>query len=295
MKNPIFKGLCTALITPFTADGIDFDALEKQLDFQISNNTDAILVAGTTGEVNTLEIHEYEALMDFCIKKAAKKIKVIAGIGGNNTLQCCQRAILCQQLGADAIIMTAPYYNKSTQDGLVQHFCYVADRAQLPLITYNVPSRTGIGISAESYERLALHPNIIGVKEASGDISLVGKIRARCGEDFYIWSGNDDNTVPIMALGGIGIISVASNVIPQQVGALAKMCLAGRFAKATAQYCAMADFFEKLFIETNPIPIKKAMQLLGTDSGIMRLPLVEMSEFGTEKLIESMRALNIVP
>jgi len=294
LKNPVFKGLCTAIITPFTTDGIDFDALEKQLDFQIRNNTDAILVAGTTGEVSTLEIHEYEALVDFCIKQAGAKTKVIAGIGGNNTAQACKRAILSQKLGAHAVIMTAPYYNKSTQEGLVQHFCYVADRVDIPLITYNVPSRTGIGISPESYERLALHPNINGVKEASGDISLIGKIRARCGDDFYIWSGNDDNTVPIMALGGIGIISVASNVIPKQVGALAKMCLAGKFEKATAQYIAMSDFFEKLFIETNPIPIKKAMQLLGMDSGIMRLPLIEMSVSGTEKLSESMRALNIL-
>ena len=295
MKTPIFTGACTAIITPFTKENkLDYANLAHQLDFQIKNKIQAILVAGTSGEASTLEIHEYEALVDFCVKYASNKIKIIAGIGGNNTAECLKKAEKSAQFGADAVIMTAPYYNKSTQNGITAHFTCVADGSPIPLILYNVPSRTSIGITLESYKQLSEHPNINGVKEASGDFSLIAKLRAQCKNDLYIWSGNDDNTIPIMSLGGLGVISVAANVIPREISTLCELCLAGNFSAAAEVYVKYSDFFEKLFIETNPIPIKKAMEILSLDTGFMRLPLVEMSNPATDKLISSMKHCGVL-
>ena len=295
MKIPVFTGSCTAIITPLTKDNrLDYINLAHQLVFQIENKIQAILVAGTSGEASTLEIHEYEALVDFCVKYASGKIKIIAGIGGNNTAECLKKAEKSALLGADALIMTAPYYNKSTQEGLVAHFTCVANAAPIPLILYNVPSRTSIGISLESYMRLSEHPNINGVKEASGDFSLISKLRARCKDSLHIWSGNDDNTIPIMSLGGLGVISVAANVIPGEISTLCDLCLSGSFSAATEVYTKYSTLFENLFIETNPIPIKKAMEILSLDSGFVRLPLVEMSKPATDKLISSMKACGVL-
>ena len=294
LKTPVFKGSCTAIITPFTNDGIDYAALVRQLDRQAAGGTKALLVAGTTGESTTLNADEYESLIDFCVKYVSGRMTIIAGIGGNNTADCCKKGELAARLGVDALTMTTPYYNKSTQEGIVRHFTYVADRIDLPLILYNVPSRTSVGITLDSYKRLAEHPNINGVKEASGDISLIAKLRAYCGNNLYIWSGNDDNTVPIMSIGGLGVISVASNVIPGEITLLCDLCLGRNFTAATEGYVKYADLFEKLFIETNPIPVKKAMELLGLDSGLMRLPLVEMSGEAAEKLVSTMKRCEIL-
>ena len=214
MKTPIFKGSCTAIITPFTEHGIDYERLRRNLDFQYENGTSALVVCGTTGENATLSNDEHQELVRAAILYNAGRMKLIVGVGSNNTLTALRRAEGAKAAGADAILMVTPYYNKSTQKGLVEHFSYVADRVDIPMILYNVPSRTGIGLKAETCKTLSEHPNIVGIKEASGDIALGAKIRSLCGDELYIWSGNDDCTVPLMSLGALGVISVASNIVP---------------------------------------------------------------------------------
>ncbi len=282
------------MITPFTETSIDFKRMGELLDYQEKNGTAAVLIAGTTGENATLEIHEYEQLVDFCVRYLSGRMKVIVGIGGNNTISCLAHAKKAEAAGADAVIMTAPYYNKSTQSGVVEHFTYVADRTELPLVLYNIPSRTSIGITLESYKQLAKHPNINGVKEASGDFSLIARTVACCGNDLYVWSGNDDQTVPMMALGAQGVMSVASNIIPETVSILCSLCLSGDFAAAAHIYYRYADLFAKLFIEPNPIPIKAAMGLMGMDSAIMRRPLTQISEGSLLQLAESLKGAGLI-
>ena len=220
-------------------------------------------------------------------------MKVIAGVGSNDTMTSIRLAESAKKSGADGILMVTPYYNKTTQRGLVQHFSTVADKVDIPMILYNVPSRTGIGLTAETYKILSKHPNINGIKEASGDFSLFARTRALCGDDLFIWSGNDDNTVPMMSMGALGVISVASNILPQTVTDLCKLCLDGDFKAATALYCKYADLFAKLFIEVNPIPVKTAMNLLGMKVGNMRLPLYDMAPENLEKLKESMKNVGL--
>ena len=236
------------------------------------------MVCGTTGEAATQTQSEQNETVRQAINYSRGRMKVIVGIGSNNTQTALRNAENARYAGADGILMVTPYYNKSTQKGLIEHFSYVADRVDIPMILYNVPSRTGIGIAAETYKVLSQHPNINGIKEASGDIALVGTTRSLCGDDLYIWSGNDDNTVAMMALGALGVISVAGNIVPGVVSKLCALCLEGDFAGATALYAKYARLFSALFYETNPIPVKAAMQLLGMDSGILRLPLTEISE-----------------
>ena len=293
VKTPLFKGSCTAIVTPFTENGIDYDRLEKNIDFQYENGTSAIVVCGTTGENPTHSEDEHNELVRFTVMACHGRMKVIAGVGSNNTKTALKFAENARYAGADGILMVTPYYNKSTQKGLVEHFSYVADRVEIPMILYNVPSRTGISISAETYKALSQHPNINGVKEASGDFSLVSKVRSTCGDDLYIWSGNDDNTVPMMALGALGVISVASNIVPAVTAKLCSLCLDGDFAAATELYGKYAKLFSALFIETNPIPVKAAMRLLDMDSGILRLPLVEIGEENLAKLRSVMRDTGI--
>jgi 4-hydroxy-tetrahydrodipicolinate synthase len=289
LKTPIFKGSCTAIITPFDERGIDYDRLKKNLDFQYENGTSAVVVCGTTGENATLTNDEHQELVRTAILHNAGRMKLIAGVGSNNPLTALRRAEEAKAAGADAILMVTPYYNKSTQRGLVEHFTYVADRVEIPMILYNVPSRTGIGLKAETCRILSEHPNIIGIKEASGDIALGAKIHSLCGDELWIWSGNDDCTVPLMALGALGVISVASNIVPGTIAKLCSLCLSGAFEEATALYDKYAELISALFIETNPIPVKAAMQLMGMDSGLLRLPLVEISPESRAKLTAVMR------
>ncbi|MBQ3702417.1 MAG: 4-hydroxy-tetrahydrodipicolinate synthase [Oscillospiraceae bacterium] len=289
MKTPIFKGSCTAIITPFDERGIDYDRLKKNLDFQYENGTSAVVVCGTTGENATLTNDEHQELVRTAILHNAGRMKLIAGVGSNNTLTALRRAEEAKAAGADAILMVTPYYNKSTQKGLIEHFTYVADRVEIPMILYNVPSRTGIGLKAETCKTLSGHPNIVGIKEASGDIALGAKIHSLCGDELWIWSGNDDCTVPLMSLGALGVISVASNIVPGAVAKLCSLCLSGAFEEATALYDKYAALISALFIETNPIPVKAAMQLMGMDSGLLRLPLVEISPENKAKLTAVMR------
>lgn len=293
MKTPVFQGSCTAIVTPFDEHGIDYDRLSRNLDFQYENGTAAFVVCGTTGENATLTGDEYQELVRVAIRENAGRMKVIVGVGSNNTRTALKNAESARALGADAILMVTPYYNKSTQKGLIEHFSFVAERVDIPMILYNVPSRTGIGLKAETCARLAEHPNIVGIKEASGDITLGARIRSLCGDELCIWSGNDDCTVPLMSLGALGVISVASNIVPGAVAKLCALCLEGSFEAASGLYAKYASLISALFIETNPIPIKAAMQLMGIDSGILRLPLVEISPESRGKLIASMREVGI--
>ena len=293
VKTPIFQGSCTAIVTPFHGHGVDYERLKKNLAFQYENGTAAIVVCGTTGENATLSQEEHDELARVCIRECAGKMKVIVGIGSNNTLSALRAAENAEAAGADGVLMVTPYYNKSTQSGLIAHFSYVADRVDVPMVLYNVPSRTGIGLSAETCRVLSQHPNIVGIKEASGDIALAGKIRSACGDDLFLWSGNDDCTVPLMALGALGVISVASNVVPGAVAKLCALCLDGAFSDAAALYDKYAAFFSALFIETNPIPVKAAMKALGTDSGLLRLPLVEIGAEHQGALLSAMRGVGL--
>ena len=293
VKVPVFKGSCTAIVTPFSEHGVDYERLKKNLEFQYENGTSAIVVCGTTGENATHTPNEHDELVRVTVRTVNGRMKVIAGIGSNNTANALRAAEDAKYSGADAVLMVTPYYNKTTQKGLVEHFSYVADRVDIPMILYNVPSRTGIGISADTCKALSQHPNINGIKEASGDISLAAKIRSLCGDDLYIWSGNDDCTIPLMSLGALGVISVASNIVPGAVAKLCALCLEGSYAEATELYAKYASLFSALFIETNPIPVKAALKMMGMDSGILRLPLTEISQESFETLLKAMRDAGI--
>ena len=292
-KTPIFTGSCTAIVTPYLENGVDYEKYAELIDFQYAGGTSAILVCGTTGENPTHTAEEHDKLVELTVEKCKGHMKVIVGVGGYNTEHVLEQAKQAEAAGADGILMVTPYYNKTTQKGLVAHFTYVADRVNVPMIVYNVPSRTGIGVKPATYLELSKHPNINGVKEASGNIAEYALTRSMCGDDLVFWSGNDSDTVPMMSLGAKGVISVASNIIPADVAKLCALCLDGDFAAAAQEYFRLADFFDKLFIETNPIPVKAAMNLAGMNVGKLRLPLVEISEGAKAKLIESMHAIGL--
>ena len=293
VKVPVFKGSCTAIVTPFNEHGVDYERLKKNLEFQYENGTSAVVVCGTTGENATHTPNEHDELVRVTVRTVNGRMKVIAGIGSNNTANALRAAEDAKYSGADAVLMVTPYYNKTTQKGLIEHFSYVADRVDIPMILYNVPSRTGIGITADTCKVLSQNPNINGIKEASGDIALAAKIRSLCGDDLYIWSGNDDCTIPLMSLGALGVISVASNIVPGAVAKLCALCLEGSYAEATELYAKYASLFSALFIETNPIPVKAALKMMGMDSGILRLPLTEISQESFETLLKAMRDAGI--
>lgn len=292
-KAAVFTGSCTAIITPFADNQIDYDRLRQNLDFQYENGTSAVVVCGTTGENATLTQDEHNELVRFTVNAVAQRMKTIVGIGSNNTESALHKAENARAAGADAVLMVTPYYNKSTQRGMIEHFTYVADRVDLPMILYNVPSRTGIGLTAESYQILSEHPVINGVKEASGDLSLMVNTRSLCGDALNIWSGNDDNTIAMMALGAKGVISVASNLLPAVVAKLCALCLENEYLAAVEVYRKYARLFSSFFIETNPIPIKAAMKLMDMDSGELRLPLTQISEEHLTALRAAMRDLGL--
>lgn len=293
-KTPIFKGSCTAIVTPFNETGIDFEKMSELIDYQYDNGTAALVVCGTTGENATMSRYEHEALIEFVCRSNDGRMKIIAGIGSNDTMKALEFAKCALRCGADGTLMVTPYYNKATQQGLIKHFTYVADRIDLPMIVYNVPSRTSIGIALSTYKELAKHPNINGIKEASGDFSLFAATRAECGSSLNIWSGNDDNTVPMMALGAVGVISVASNVVPAAVAKLCALCLAGDFSQAQQLYFKYAKLFSDMFIETNPIPAKAAMKLIGLDCGRLRLPLTEITPEHLAVLSDTLSTLKLI-
>ena len=295
MREPDFTGACPALVTPFDANGsINYDSFAALLDRQIASGVDAVCVCGTTGESSTMSIREHIAAVEFCVKHVNHRVKVIAGAGSNDTsaaVYLCQHA---QDSGADALLLVTPYYNKASQLGLIKHYEYIADRVDLPIILYNVPSRTGVSFTAETYQALSKHPKINGVKEASGNFSLLAHTRYLCGDDFYIWSGNDDQVVPMMALGAKGVISVAANLVPELMVNMSHLCLKGDFAEASKLQIAHMTFIDALFLEVNPIPIKAAMNLAGYQVGGLRLPLCDMTEKNLAVLKQTMKDLGLI-
>ncbi|OUN99719.1 4-hydroxy-tetrahydrodipicolinate synthase [Pseudoflavonifractor sp. An44] len=295
MRTPVFTGSCPALVTPFDQNGaINYDAFGKLIDAQIEAGVDAVCVCGTTGESATMSIREHIAAVEFCVKRVNHRVKVIAGAGSNDTSAAVYLSQHAQDSGADALLHVTPYYNKASQTGLIRHYEYIADRVDLPIILYNVPSRTGVSFTAETYRHLSQNPQFNGVKEASGNFSLLAHTRFLCGDDFYIWSGNDDQVVPMMALGAKGVISVASNLIPEVMVKMTKLCLDNDFAAASKLQIKYMDLIDALFLEVNPIPIKAALNLVGMEMGGLRLPLCEMSEKNLETLRSSMARMGLL-
>lgn len=295
MREPVFTGACPAVITPFDTSGaVNYNAFDKLIDRQIEAGVDAICVCGTTGESSTLSIREHIKVVEHCIKRVDHKVKVIAGAGSNDTSAAVYLARHAQDLGADALLLVTPYYNKATQSGLIEHYEYIADRVELPIILYNVPSRTGVSFTAETYQALSYNPKINGVKEASGNITLVALTRHLCGDDFYIWSGNDDQVVPMMSLGAKGVISVACNIVPDLMVNMSHACLRGNFEEAGKLQIEHIDLIQSLFLEVNPIPIKQAMNMLGLEAGLPRLPLNGMSEKNLSVLECAMRRIGLI-
>ena len=284
MKQPIFTGSGVAIISPFHNGQLNIKALRALLDFQLENGTDAIIVCGTTGEASTMTYKERMQAISCCAEHVAGRVPVIAGSGSNSTeitLALSKDAI---SAGADSVLVVTPYYNKATQEGLIRHFSLVADAVTKPVILYNVPSRTGVTIAPETYAELAKHPNINGVKEAGGNLSNIQKTRNLCSEDFSIWSGNDDETAAICLLGGVGVISVAANIVPAEMHALVQLCLENDYASAGLLQLYLKDLCDTLFCEVNPIPVKTAMNLMGMDAGDLRLPLCPPSEANLKRI-----------
>ena len=284
MKKPVFTGSGVAIATPFTSDTVDYDALKRLLDFQLEGGTDAVIVCGTTGEAATMSYVERMRTIETVVRHVDGRIPVIAGTGANNTENAITLSKDAALAGVDGLLVVTPFYNKATQKGLVRHYTAIADAVTKPMILYNVPGRTGVKCTAETYAALAKHPNIQGVKEASGDLALVQKTRELCPEDFYIWSGNDDETAPIMLLGGEGVISVAANVMPREMHQLTADCLNGDFVSAGKTQLRLRKLCEALFWEVNPIPVKTALAMMGYCQEIFRLPMCEMEEENRERL-----------
>ena len=285
MKTPVFTGTCTALVTPFRDSGsIDYAAFTRQLDRQLEAGIDAVCVCGTTGESSTLSAQEQIHLVDHCTAHINGRCRVIAGCGSNNTATALYLSQHAEESGADALLLVTPYYNKTTQSGLIRHYEYLADRVKTPIILYNVPSRTGLTFTAETYAILGQHSGINGVKEASGDFSLIAETIARCGDSLNLWSGSDDLTLPLLALGAKGVISVASNLFPVPLLELTHAFQRGDMDKARELQLRYTPLFRVLFSQVNPIPVKAAMKEVGLDTGILRLPLTEIDEGSLQKL-----------
>lgn len=293
MKNTVFTGAATALITPMKNGGVDYEKFAQLVEFQINSKIDALVVCGTTGESSTLTDEEHRELIRFCVEKTAGRVPVIAGTGSNDTEYAIDLSKFACEVGADAVLQVTPYYNKTTQKGLVKHFFAVADAINKPIILYNVPSRTGMNIAPQTYAELAKHENIVAAKEASGNISAVAEIRYACGDSLDIYSGNDDQIVPIMSLGGKGVISVLSNLLPFETHKICADYLDGNVKAAAEAQIKYLPLINSLFCEVNPIPVKAAMSLMGYCTDEIRLPLCEISDSGKERLINDMKAAGI--
>ncbi len=294
MKQPIFTGSGTAIVTPFTNDSVDYPALGRLLDFQLEGGADAIIVCGTTGEAVTMSYVERMRAIETVVRHVDGRVPVIAGTGSNSTENAITLSKDAVLAGVDGLLVVTPFYNKATQRGLIRHYTAVADAVTRPVILYHVPSRTGVRCTAETYAALAKHPNIAGVKEAGGDLALVQKTRELCPEDFYIWSGNDDETAPIMLFGGKGVISVAANVMPREMHELTAACLRGDFTAAGRMQLQLRKLCEALFWEVNPIPVKTALAMMGFCQELFRLPMCEMEEENREKLKGVLAAYGLI-
>ena len=293
-KKTIFTGSGVAIITPFKDGAIDFEALGNIIEFQINGGTDAIIICGTTGECSTLTDDEHRDAIKFTVEKVNGRVPVIAGTGSNDTAYAVSLSKHAESLGVDALLCVTPYYNKATTKGLIRHFTAIADSVSCPIILYNVPSRTGCNITMPVYKALAKHPNIVGVKEASGNISAIAQLFAECGDDFDIYSGNDDQIVPILSLGGKGVISVLANPMPRETHEICQLYFDGKVKESAALQLKLLDLCNTLFCEVNPVPAKTAMAAMGFCSEEIRLPLSEMEDANKEKLLNSMRSLGLI-
>lgn len=294
MKNTVFKGIATAMVTPMTPQGIDFDSLARLIDFQIENGINALIPTGTTGESATLSPEERKEVIRFTLRRVDGRVPVIAGTGTNDTRFVLDFTRFACDNGADGVLVVTPYYNKSTQGGLIAHYTAVADASEKPVILYNVPSRTGCNLLPETVSVLADHPMICGIKEASGNMSQVMDLFATCGDRLDIYSGEDGLIQPMMAMGGMGCVSVLSNVMPRETVALADMMFAGDFAGAAKLQCKLLPLIHSLFSEVNPIPVKAALSEMGFCENYVRLPLIPMTEKNKETMLTHMRELGVI-
>lgn len=284
----LFEGSGVALVTPFKDGKVNYEKLGELIEWHIANKTDSIIVCGTTGESATMTDEERKTTIKFVVDKVNKRIPVIAGSGSNNTAYSIELSKYCQAVGVDGLLIVTPYYNKSTQDGLIKHYTTIANSVDLPIILYNVPGRTGVNIKPSTVEKLSKIENIVAIKEASGDISQVAEIARLCGEDFTIYSGNDDQIVPILSLGGSGVISVLANVLPKETHDIVEKYLTGDVVESRKLQLGVNELVSSLFIEVNPIPVKAAMNLMGMEAGELRLPLTNISEQNLEILRNNM-------
>ncbi|MBP8994165.1 MAG: 4-hydroxy-tetrahydrodipicolinate synthase [Bacteroidales bacterium] len=295
MKNTIYQGSGVAIVTPMNDDGsINYEQFRNNINYQIENGTDAIVVCGTTGESSTMTDEEHIECMRFTVEVVNKRVPVIAGTGSNDTRYAIELSQEAEKVGVDALLVVTPYYNKSSQHGLVKHFNMIADSVNIPIILYNIPGRTGVNINIETYVELAKHKNIVAVKEASGNIGYVAQIIEACGDVLDVYSGNDDQIVPIMSLGGKGVISVVANILPQMTHDMTEYCLKNDFIKSSQIQIQYLDLINNLFIDVNPIPIKEAMNMMGFNAGECRMPLVRMCDKNIEKLKNSLMKYELV-
>ena len=294
MKEAIFTGSGVAIVTPFQDGAVNFPVFRRLIERQIAGGTDAIIVCGTTGEAATMTPKERMEAIACCVEQTAGRVPVIAGTGANDTQAARENSMAAERLGVDGLLIVTPYYNKATQQGLLRHYKTIADSVSTPIILYNVPSRTGVNILPETYAELAHHPNIAGVKEASGNFGQIQKTRNLCPTNFSIWSGNDDETAAICMLGGVGVISVVANVLPAQMHELTSLCLANDFAAAGRLQLKLKPICDALFCEVNPIPVKTALNLMGLEAGELRLPLCPPADASMEKLKLALSAWDLL-
>jgi len=289
----IFKGSGVAIVTPFNQRGVDFKKLEELIEWHIKSKTDAIVVCGTTGEASTMSEQERKETIKFVVDQVNKRIPVIAGTGSNDTAATISMSKWAEKIGVDGLLVITPYYNKTTQKGLIEHFKSIANSVKSPIIIYNVPSRTGLNINPPTLQKLCVIPNIVAIKEASGNISQIAQIKALCGDNLDIYSGNDDQVVPILSLGSMGVISVLANIIPTDMHNMCELYFNGEHAEALKIQLGYLPLNNSVFIETNPIPVKTAMNLMGMNVGHLRLPLCEMEENNLQFLKKELKAYNI--
>lgn len=294
MKELVFKGCGTAIVTPFTEDGVNFDEFGKLIENQIENKVDAIIVCGTTGESATMTEQERKETIKYAIEKVAKRTKVVVGTGSNNTKSAIEMSKFAEEAGADALLVVTPYYNKTTQKGLIMHYTAIASEVKLPIIMYSVPSRTGVNIAPETCKELAKIENIVAIKEASGNISQVAKIASLCGDNLAIYSGNDDQIIPVLSLGGKGVISVLSNIMPKYTHDMCYKYFEGNVSEALKMQLDVIGLCDALFSEVNPIPAKYALNLMGYNFGKPRMPLIELSDSNKEVLKQVMEKHKLI-
>ena len=294
MKNILFKGCATAIATPFDDNGVNFSEFKRLIEFQISEGSDALVVCGTTGESSTMTTDERKATIKFAVDTVQKRVPVIAGTGGNNTASAVEMSKYAESVGVDGLLIVTPYYNKTTQKGLIEHYKVIANSTKLPIILYNVPSRTGLNITPETCLELSKIENIVAVKEASGNLSQVAKIASLCKDNLHIYSGNDDQVLPILSLGGLGVISVLSNIAPKKFVNMIKDFTNNNIDNAIKTQLESIPLIDALFSEVNPIPVKAALNILGYNFGSPRLPLIEMSEIGRSNLEKQMKIYGLL-